>query len=230
MSPYDPPPQPPGPPDPGHLLARSSVRWSIIGVLLTAILTVAGWVVQARLNHNDESPAGASSSGSPTSQAPGPSGTTTPTDSLTPADGLTAAERKLRDSLNSDQWQRESCEHDKAPGATAALLCSVTSGGATTKADIVMYASKSKLQDVYRTYASKYPTLGNCDESRNVHGSWHEKGSTLPTGDMVCFTHTDGQYVITCTYYDRPALFQVKGTDPAALTNWWKTLDPVFTS
>ncbi|WP_327429694.1 hypothetical protein [Streptomyces sp. NBC_01236] len=200
------------------------MRWSIISVLLTAMLTVAGWVVQARLNHSDNTGGGPSPGGSPTSHAPRPSGTTPPTV------GLTAAERKLRDSLNSDQWQRESCEHDKAPGATAALLCSVTSGGATTKADIVMYASKSKLQDVYRTYASKYPTLGNCDESQNVHGSWHEKGSTLPTGDMVCFTHTDGQYVITCTYYDRPALFQVRGTDPLAITNWWKTLDPVFTS
>jgi len=86
MSRYDPPAQPPGPPepDPAHLPARRGVRWS--------------------------------------------SGTKPPTD------GLTAAERKLRDSLNSDQWQRESCEHDKAPGATAALLCSVTSAGATTKA------------------------------------------------------------------------------------------------
>uniref|UniRef100_A0AAU2VG41 Serine/threonine protein kinase n=1 Tax=Streptomyces sp. NBC_00003 TaxID=2903608 RepID=A0AAU2VG41_9ACTN len=227
MSPHDPPPQPPGPPpqpDPGHLLARTGVRWTIIGVLISAVLTVAGWVVQARLTHDDGPGGGASPETSAPTHTPSPGGTTT-----APADGLTAAERELRDSLNSDQWQRKSCAHDRAPGSTAALLCAVTAEGITMKADIVLYPSRSKLQEAYQTYASRLP-LGNCDVSRNVRGSWHEKGSTLPTGDMVCFTLANGQYVITCTYYERPALFQVKYTDAAAITRWWKTLDPVFTT
>ncbi|MGW2816588.1 hypothetical protein [Streptomyces sp. NPDC001415] len=147
------------------------MRWTIIGVLISAILTGAGWVVQARLTHDDGSGGGASPETSAPTHTPGPGGTTT------------------------------------APAA--------------------LYPSRSKLQEAYQTYASRLP-LGNCDVSRNVRGSWHEKGSTLPTGDMVCFTLTDGQYVITCTYYERPALFQVRYTDAAAITRWWKTLDPAF--
>ncbi|PKV82969.1 hypothetical protein BX283_0451 [Streptomyces sp. TLI_146] len=219
-----PDPQPPPHPDPdrGHLLARTGVRWTIIGVLISAVLTVVGWVVQAQLNHQPHTGGGPSPIVSTASNVSGPSETATP-----PADGLTTAEHELRDSLNSDQWQRQSCEHDKAPGAKAALLCSVTTEGGTLKADIVTYLSKDKLQEVYRTYARGLP-LGNCDVSRNVHGSWHEKDSTMPTGDMACFTLANGQYLITCTYYDRPALFQVRYASAEAITRWWQTLDPVF--
>jgi hypothetical protein len=223
-SPHDPPPRLPDPdpgPDQGHQLARTAVRWTIIGVLISAMLTVVGWVVQARLNQKPDA-AGGPSPVVATSGSAGSSRTVP-----TPADGLTAAERELRDSLNSDQWQRKSCEHDKAPGANAALLCSVTTERGTVKADIVTYPSMDKRRDVYRTYATRLP-LGNCDVSRGVQGSWHEKGSTTPTGDMACYTLANGQYLIVCTYYDRPALFQVRYANAEAIIRWWKTLDPVF--
>ncbi|MEU1195504.1 hypothetical protein ABZ446_04705 [Streptomyces sp. NPDC005813] len=247
MSRHDPqpqpqPPGPPAPPDPGHLLARTGVRWTIIGVLVSTLLTVVGLVVQARQGHDDTARGGSSAGSSGTNGGPGPSEVTQPvTASATspvasPPDdgsGLTAAERALRDSLNTDQWRRESCERETAPGATAALKCTVTTsdataGTVTTKADIALYPSRSKLQEVYRSYAANLPE-GNCDQTMNVRGTWHENDSSAPAGDMACYTADTTRYVIFCTYYDRPALFQVTGADPAALTSWWHTLDPVFT-
>lgn len=251
MSQYDPPPspQPPGPPrppdpDPGHLLARSGVRWTIIGIVVSSLLAVVGLVIQTRQGQSGDTTDHSLPGGTGTTRTPGPNVATTPVDNpasgpsssdsatVDPGDGLTAAERALRDSLNGDQWQRDSCEHETAPGATAALKCTVTTtdataGTVTTKADIALYPSKSKLQEVYRSYAAGLPE-GNCDQSMNVRGTWHETNAGTPTGDMACYASTATTYVIFCTYYDRPALFQVTGANPAALTNWWHTLDPVF--
>lgn len=263
MSRYDPSPGPPGPagPDPGHLLARAGVRWTIIGVVVSTLLAVVGLVVQTRQDHGTGDRGGTVAGGAVTTPAPGPvtgpastPAATPPPSSGVPAtpvvdtspgepspdgpsddpgDGLTVAERGLRDSLNSGQWQRESCEHETAPGATAALTCtvttdSVTAGAVTSKADVALYPSRSKLQEVYRGYAGRLPE-GNCDQTMNVRGIWHENDSTTPAGDMACYASTATSYVIFCTYYDRPALFQVTGVNPAALTAWWHTLDPVFT-
>ncbi|MFD3932857.1 hypothetical protein [Streptomyces sp. NPDC058614] len=252
MSQYDPSPPPghlgqpgpPGPPrppdpDPGHLLARRGVRWTIIGVLVTAALGALPLVTQSRQPSNSNVSAGGTGpSGSTTSQGAGPSTSTSPSETTPPADnpdadGLTAADRDLRDSLNTDQWQPQSCEHVTVPGATAGLRCTVTTedvdlGTVTTKAGIAMYPSKSKLQEVYWSYAARLPE-GNCDDEQNVRGSWYENDSTTPDGDMACYASSATEYVIFCTYYDRPALFQVTGSDPVALTNWWHGLDPVFT-
>lgn len=197
-------------------------------------------------SNTNVSAGGTGPSDSTTSQGPGPSPSPSPSPSevTTPAenpvdpvdpdgDGLTAADRELRDSLNTDQWQPQSCEHVTVPGATAGLRCTVTTddvdlGTVTTKAGIAMYPSKSKLQEVYWSYAARLPE-GNCDDEQNVRGSWYENDSTTPDGDMACYAGSATEYVIFCTYYDRPALFQVTGADPEALTNWWHGLDPVFT-
>ncbi|MGI5455799.1 hypothetical protein ACQEWB_21990 [Streptomyces sp. CA-249302] len=247
MSQYD-PPGPPGPPrpDPDHLLARRSVRWTIIGVVLSTALALIGLFVQASQSNGGDSGGGSSGgsssgggSGGSSTGASGPGGTTatggtsstgrTPEEAGAGDDGLTSAERSLRDSLNSAQWQRDSCEHWTAPDATAALRCTVTTLGGTTKAKIATYPSKSKVQEVYLRYTSRLAE-GNCDTTQNARGTWHENDSSTPSGDMACYWSGAAQYVIFCTYYDRPALFEVDGNDPVALTDWWHTVDRVFTS
>jgi hypothetical protein len=148
-------------------------------------------------------------------------------------DGLTTAQRELRDSLNPAQWRRESCEPYTAPGAEASLRCTVTTqdptyGPLTTKASISVYGSKSEAQKVFRDYTAGLPD-GNCDQQQNVRGVWSENGSDTPAGDAACYLNTTFQYVITCTYYDRPALFAVTGPDFPALNRWWHGLEPIFT-
>ncbi|MBZ3907996.1 hypothetical protein [Streptomyces griseiscabiei] len=148
-------------------------------------------------------------------------------------DGLTSAERELRDSLNDGQWTRESCVSQPAPGSDAALTCTVTTetvtmGPVTTKASVAVYPSRSKQQEVYRAYGGTLQE-GDCSLTWNVRGSWYESDSGDPTGDMSCYTPDGTQYVIVCTYYDRDAIFQVTGSNPAALITWWKGLEPVFT-
>ncbi|MFC8512958.1 hypothetical protein [Streptomyces sp. NPDC057257] len=232
MSQYDPPGMP-GPlrPDPDHLLARRSVRWTIIGVVLSTALALIGLFVQAAQSGGRTS--GSSSGGNSGDSTAGSSATATtagPSESVDSADdGLTSAERSLRDSLNSSQWQRESCEHWTAPDATAALRCTVSTLGGTTKAKIATYPSKSEVQEVYLRYTARLAE-GNCDTTQNARGTWHENDTSTPAGDMACYWAGAGQYIIFCTYYDRPALFEVDGNDPAALTDWWHTVDPVFTS
>ncbi|MEU6143075.1 hypothetical protein ABZ848_22240 [Streptomyces sp. NPDC047081] len=241
MSQYDPPGMPGPPrPDPDHLLARRSVRWTIIGVVLSTALALIGIFVQTVHSSGGTSGGGSGgtsggavggNSGGTTVGSGGTSTTVTPSESVDSADddGLTAAERSLRDSLNSDQWKRESCEHWTAPDATAALRCTVTTLGGTTKAKIATYPSKSKVQEVYLRYTARLAE-GNCDTTQNARGTWHENDTSTPAGDMACYWAGAGQYIIFCTYYDRPALFEVDGNDPAALTDWWHTVDPVFTS
>jgi len=89
------------------------------------------------------------------------------------------------------------------------------------------YPTRSKVQEVYQRYTAQY-TEGDCDTQQNVRGSWHEDNTSNPTGDMACYW-AGTRYVIFCTYYDRPALYEVTGTDPAALTQWWHSMHPVFT-
>ncbi|MCI3272215.1 hypothetical protein [Streptomyces cylindrosporus] len=243
MSQYDPPGMPgPPQPDPDHLLARRSVRWTIIGVVLSTALALIGLFVQASQSGGGTSAGGTSggSSGGNSGDSTAGSGdtgvtggtatTVGPSESVDSADdGLTSAERSLRDSLNSSQWQRESCEHWTAPDATAALRCTVSTLGGTTKAKIATYPSKSEVQEVYLRYTARLAE-GNCDTTQNARGTWHENDTSTPAGDMACYWAGAGQYTIFCTYYDRPALFEVDGNDPAALTDWWHTVDPVFTS
>lgn len=155
-----------------------------------------------------------------------------PDDDTGAGDGLTTAERDLRDSLNENQWTRESCVSEIAPGSDAAVTCtvtteSITTGPVTTKASVAVYPSRSKQQEVYRAYGGTLQE-GDCSQMWNVRGSWYESDSGDPTGDMSCYTPNGTQYVIVCTYYARDAIFQVMGSDPAALITWWKGLEPVF--
>jgi hypothetical protein len=47
-------------------------------------------------------------------------------------------------------------------------------GAVSTKAGIAVYPSRSKLREVYRSYAEKLEE-GNCENSRNVRGTWRER-------------------------------------------------------
>ncbi|MFF4589134.1 hypothetical protein [Streptomyces sp. NPDC001388] len=245
------PPGPPGPtlPDP-H--TRRGVRWTIIGVVISTAIALISLYLQAQQSRGDQpdppvttssgpavpvrSPAGESPRTAPSD--PPPAGTPGPADSSPeprsgPDDGLTTAEHDLRDSLNTDQWSRESCSHTVWQGATAALYCTVTTVDlygvtGTGKASVAMYATKTDRDSVFQTYAGGLPE-GDCEAQVNVRGSWSENNTGQAAGDVVCFLSTTGQYVFLCSYYDRPALVQITGPDQASLTAWWHTLEPVFT-
>ncbi|MFJ4619987.1 hypothetical protein [Streptomyces sp. NPDC088812] len=288
------PPDPPGPPLPDpdhHRLARRSVRWTIIGVVISTVLAVIGLYIDAERSDGADS-GGTTSSGGHTGSGGTDSGgdadsggdsggdadsgeDTGPSDSPSPvdvtdgggsdasgtsdaggtsdsggasgsgdtsgdsgsdggSDGLTDAEHALRDSLNSDQWSRDSCTRTLWPGSDAALFCTVTttdeSGAAFTgKASVVAYATKSARDAVFQQYASRVQA-GDCETQTNVYGSWSENDSPgEAAGDVVCYLATSGQYVFLCSYYDRPTLVQVTGPDQGSLVAWWHTMDRVFT-
>ncbi|MET7476328.1 hypothetical protein ABZT17_18410 [Streptomyces sp. NPDC005648] len=258
MSQYDPPGTPhlPGPPhpDPDRLLARRSVRWTIISVVVSTVLALAGLFFQAaQAGGGSGGTSGGGSGGSSggtdsigtSSGASGNGGTGgggsatggtagggtdnsgTDNSGTDSGDGLTSAERTLRDSLNSEQWQRNSCEHITTPEATAALRCTVSTVVGTAKATITTYPSKSKADEVYQTYTSQLPEQ-DCSPQGSARTVWREDDSSTATGDMACYW-ASAQYVIFCTYYDRPALFAVTGTNSTGLMTWWRSLQPVFT-
>ncbi|MEU1178170.1 hypothetical protein ABZ464_11040 [Streptomyces sp. NPDC005820] len=249
MSHYGPstPPQPPGPPVPDPHAGRG-VRWTIIGVVISTVIALVSLYLQARQSQGDspDPPTAGSStpvepvrtpvSESPSSDPPPPSPTpdeSGPTPQSGDDDGLTPAEHELRDSLNTDQWSRDSCSHTLWQGATAALYCTVTTVDqfgvtGTGKASVVMYGTKTDRDGVFQTYAGNLPE-GNCEAQINVRGSWSENNTGRAAGDVVCFQSTTGQYVFLCSYYDRPALVQITGPDQSSLTAWWHTMEPVFT-
>ncbi|MCQ9185713.1 hypothetical protein KMT30_43145 [Streptomyces sp. IBSBF 2953] len=270
------PPEPPRPPrtDPdAHRLARQSVRWAVIGVVVSSLLALAGLYQSSHGGGRGTTDGGAGSgsgSGWSTGSAPGPdTASPSPTDSAdgttevsdsggTPdgdaspdddgadgtsgsggsggsdgTDGLTAAERDLRDSLNADQWSRESCSHARWEGAQAALSCTVTTVDAygvpgVGKAGVVMYGTKYDRDEVFQSYAGRLQP-GNCDAQNGVYSTWRENNTGNSAGDVVCFLSDTGQYVFLCSYYDRPALVQISGADRTALVAWWHTMEPVFT-
>lgn len=254
-----PPGSPRPDPGPDHRNARIAIISLIVTSMLTIIGIVVSVVVADKDDPSDDgrgggptarpfqddtaTPSPDDTTPEPENTTPSPSPTPTP-ETTTPTpdaddiedgedDGLTTAQRELRDSLNPAQWRRESCEPDTAPGAEASLRCTVTTqdptyGALTTKASISVYGSKSEAQKVFRDYTAGLPD-GNCDQQQNVRGVWSENGSDTPAGDAACYMNTTFQYVITCTYYDRPALFAVTGPDFPALNRWWHGLDPIFT-
>ncbi|MER6413635.1 hypothetical protein [Streptomyces humidus] len=280
MSSSDPstPPEPPLPPRPdpdAHRLARQSVRWAVIGVVVSTLLALVGLYQSSHGGRGGGTTDGGTGSGSSWSTGPGPgpdpgpsrsspaptdsaSGATaisdsggTPDGAASPddaesdaggtggsggtgeADGLSAAEHELRDSLNADQWSRESCSHAQWQGAEAALFCTVTTVDAygvpgVGKAGVVMYDTKYDRDVVFESYAGRLQP-GNCDAQTGVYGTWRENNTGNSAGDVVCFLSDTGQYVFLCSYYDRPALVQISGADRAALVAWWHTMEPVFT-
>ncbi|MGW2618573.1 hypothetical protein [Streptomyces sp. NPDC001500] len=261
------PPEPPRPPRPdpdAHRLARQSVRWAVIGVVVSSVLALAGLYQSSHGGGRGAADGGAGSgpvwstepapgpdtdpaSPSPTDSASGataisdsggtPDGDASPeddgADGSSGSDGLTAAEHELRDSLNADQWSRESCSHAQWQGAAAALFCTVTTVDAygvpgVGKAGVVMYDTKYDRDVVFQSYAGRLQP-GNCDAQSGVYGTWRENNTGGSAGDVVCFLSDTGQYVFLCSYYDRPALVQISGADRARLVAWWHTMEPVFT-
>ncbi|MDX3577283.1 hypothetical protein [Streptomyces sp. FL07-04A] len=288
------PSTPPDPPDP-HRLARQSLRWAIIGVVVSSVLAVVGIYQSSHggggggtggsssssTSGSDSGSASGSGSGSGGDSASGSAtgdggtdgtttdgaaqgtsdGTTTggspgPSDSGgtsdggsasggtagggtdgggtdgAGSDGLTAGERALRDTLNSDQWSRDSCSHTEWRGADAALFCTVTTVdqygvSGTGKASVIMYGTKYDRDAVFQSYAARLQP-GDCESQTNVYGTWRENNTGDSAGDVVCFLSSTGQYVFLCSYYDRPALVQISGPDHASLAAWWHTMEPVF--
>ncbi|MDX3313080.1 hypothetical protein P1S61_29200 [Streptomyces sp. ME08-AFT2] len=150
------------------------------------------------------------------------------------SDGLTADERALRDTLNADQWSRDSCAHTEWRGADAALYCTVTTVdqygvSGTGKASVIMYGTKSDRDAVFQSYAARLQP-GDCEARTNAYGTWRENNTGDSAGDVVCFLSNTGQYVFLCSYYDRPALVQISGPDHTSLAAWWHTMEPVFSS
>ncbi|MFF8972384.1 hypothetical protein [Streptomyces sp. NPDC014995] len=283
------PPEPPGPPLPDpdhHRLARRSVRWTVIGVVISTALALIGLYVEADDSGHVSGSGGTTSIGGSTDTGGTDSGGGTDTGGGTDSegttddggtsdtggasegattdgsstdgsttdggtsdggtsdsggtsgddggtDGLTSAEHDLRDSLNSEQWSRDSCTRTSWPGSDAALFCTVTTtdeyGVAHTgKASVVTYPTKSARDAVFQHYASRVQ-MGDCETQTNVYGSWAENDSPeLAAGDVVCYLATSGQYVFLCSYYDRPTLVQITGPDQASLAAWWHTMEPVF--
>ncbi|MEH0444715.1 MULTISPECIES: hypothetical protein [unclassified Streptomyces] len=281
------PSTPPDPPD-HHRLARQSVRWAIIGVVVSSVLAVVG-IYQSSHGGGGGVTGGSSSSstsgstsgsvsggdsasGSTTGDG-GTDGTTTDgategtTDGTTAGgttaggttaggtsgasdsggtsggagttddsgnDGLTADERALRDTLNTDQWSRDSCAHTEWRGADAALYCTVTTVdqygvSGSGKASVIMYGTKSDRDAVFQSYAARLQP-GDCEARTNAYGTWRENNTGDSAGDVVCFLSDTGQYVFLCSYYDRPALVQISGPDHTSLAAWWHTMEPVFSS
>lgn len=252
-----PQPQPPGAPrpDPPHPDHRNA-RIAIISLIVTSVLTIIGIVVSVVVAGPRDLSGGSTPTVQPETHTPKddpvtldpttpdpttpgepttatPEETTTPTPDDSEDDGLTSAERQLRDSLNDEQWQRESCVSESAAGGDAAVTCAVTSESPITgdrlsmKATVVVYPSKAEQQKEYRSYSGSFPE-GSCAESWNVRDSWYESEEGELTGDMVC--SEDGlQYAIVCTYYERDVIFLATGTDPQLLVEWWYGLDPIFT-
>ncbi|MFI1504516.1 hypothetical protein [Streptomyces sp. NPDC020597] len=283
------PSTPPDPPDP-HRLARQSLRWAIIGVVVSSVLAVVG-IYQSSHGGGGGGTGGSSSSstsgsdsgsasgsgsgsggdsasgsatgdggtdgtttdgaaegtsdGTTTGGSPGPSDSGGTSDGGTAgggtdgggtdgagSDGLTAGERALRDTLNSDQWSRDSCSHTEWRGADAALFCTVTTVdqygvSGTGKASVIMYGTKYDRDAVFQSYAARLQP-GDCESQTNVYGTWRENNTGDSAGDVVCFLSSTGQYVFLCSYYDRPALVQISGPDHASLAAWWHTMEPVF--
>ncbi|MDQ0684581.1 hypothetical protein QFZ56_003544 [Streptomyces achromogenes] len=274
------PSTPPDPPDP-HRLARQSVRWAIIGVVVSSVLAVVGLYQTSHGGGGGGTGGSSSGSGSvsgsvsggdsgsgSTSGDGGTDGTTTDgaaegtTDGTTAggttaggtsgtsgsggtsdgggttdddvSDGLTADERALRDTLNTDQWSRDSCAHTEWRGADAALYCTVTTVdqygvSGSGKASVIMYGTKSARDAVFQSYAARLQP-GDCEARTNAYGTWRENNTGDSAGDVVCFLSSTGQYVFLCSYYDRPALVQISGPDHTSLAAWWHTMEPVFSS
>ncbi|MDQ0960975.1 hypothetical protein QFZ66_004853 [Streptomyces sp. B4I13] len=282
------PSTPPDPPDP-HRLARQSVRWAIIGVVVSSVLAVVGLYQTshggggggtggsssgsgsvsgsvsggdsgsgsasgdggtdgtttdgAAEGTTDGTTAGGTTAGGTTAGGtPGTSGTSgsggtsdgggTTEDDV--SDGLTADERALRDTLNTDQWSRDSCAHTEWRGADAALYCTVTTVdqygvSGSGKASVIMYGTKSDRDAVFQSYAARLQP-GDCEARTNAYGTWRENNTGDSAGDVVCFLSSTGQYVFLCSYYDRPALVQISGPDHTGLAAWWHTMEPVFSS
>ncbi|KPI10701.1 hypothetical protein OK074_9074 [Actinobacteria bacterium OK074] len=250
MNQYDPsatpapPPGMPAPgPDPGHLLARRGVQWTIISVIVSTLLTLLGFYLQGR--HSDDAGSAKSSTSGGTSLTggatsgvanPGSPDPTTPDPAPTPPtpdDGLTTAERSLRDSLNTDQWQPGSCAHEADAAAVAVLRCTVVTKDATGakragKASIARYAKTSEVQEIYRRATSNLPD-GNCDTTQNVRGTWVNAKTGITGGDTAClWDDTLAQYDIFWTYYDQPVIVEIQGPNAADLTAWWHTFNPVL--
>ncbi|KUN80006.1 hypothetical protein [Streptomyces griseoruber] len=243
------PATPPGPPVPDPH-ARRGVRWTIIGIVISTVIALVSLYFQAQQSKGDSAdpptpgsstpaePVPTPDDESPSSDPPSPTPDDSGPDDSSPTpysgdDGLTLAEHDLRDSLNTDQWSRDSCSHTVWQGATAALYCTVTTVDqfgvtGTGKASVVMYETKTDRDSVFQTYAGNMPE-GNCEAQINVRGSWSENNTGQAAGDVVCFLSTTGQYVFLCSYYDRPALVQITGPDQNSLTAWWHTMEPVFT-
>ncbi|BBC34252.1 hypothetical protein SGFS_055460 [Streptomyces graminofaciens] len=233
------PPGPPGPnPGPGN-----GQRIAVISLIVTSALSLIGigvtWLADRDPDTGPEpkpntSPTGPTTTRRDDPEPPKPDPSTPSTEVTVVDDGLTDAQRDLRDSLNEDQWQRGSCEPDTTtiPGARAGLLCTVTVqdptyGAITGKANIALYKSQAEMRSVFKTYTGGLPD-GNCDDGVGVHGLWNENDSTTPGGDVACYTNTRMQYVIACTYYERPALLVIMGPDYNSLLTWWHNLEPVF--
>jgi hypothetical protein len=231
------------------------VRIAIISLIVSSLLTVAGIVVSAATSdkggkepRKDPTPVGpteivqgvSEGKNSGDSPTPTPSPSPTPTPSPSPGseditvdpDGLTTAERELRDSLNDDQWQHDSCTRTTVPDAKAALQCTVsvqdTAGFEyAMQVAVTEFPTKDDLRSAFRKYAANLQ-LGNCDVQQGVQGRWTDGTSSKPIGDMACFVNTTGMYDIIRTFYERPVAIEVVGSDPVWLTNWVNTMDPVF--
>ncbi|MFJ8107459.1 hypothetical protein [Streptomyces sp. NPDC096132] len=214
-------------------------------MVISTVIALVSLYLQAQQSKGDSPDPPTTSSGTPVEPVRSPSGESPSSDPPSPGpddssptprsgnDGLTVAEHELRDSLNTDQWSRESCSHTVWQGATAALYCTVTTVDqygvtGTGKASVAMYETKTDRDAVFQTYAGSLPE-GDCESQINVRGSWAENNTGQAAGDVVCFLSSTGQYVFLCSYYDRPALVQITGPDQLSLTTWWHTMEPVFT-
>jgi hypothetical protein len=261
-TPAPPPGAPPPGADPDRLLARRGVQWTIISLVVSTLLTLLGFYLQGR--HSDDggdfgksSTTGGTSLTGDTSgggtdggsaggavsdpsdegtgpSSPGPTPTPTPSDTDTDTDILTPAERSLRDSLNTAQWQRDSCEHWTMSGATIALRCTVTtqdanSGTGTGKVVIGKYASQDQLQSTYLSYAGNLP-LGNCATQVDVRNYWYRSNTDVAAGVAACYWTSSTVYTMLWTLNGQPVLLEVQGTNPAAVAAWWRTIGPVFES
>lgn len=259
-TPPPPPPGPPLPdPDADH--GRRSVRIAVISLIVSSVLTVVGFVVTAATSGKGGSDGGTTAGSSVTggtgdkkadahtggTTGSTDDGTTGATDGGTEdtttggpdthddtgaGDGLTTAERDLRDSLNENQWQRDSCRRSTVPYARAALVCTVSAQDAAgfeyaAEVAVTEYPSKDVLRSAFRKYAANLP-LGNCDVQQGVQGRWTDGTSSKPIGDTACFINNTGMYDIIRTFYERPVAFEIVGTDPVSLTNWVNALEPVF--
>lgn len=216
------------------------VRVAIISLIVTSLLTVIGFVVTATTSNKPTgggstsvSPSPISDTGDETSPEDNGPASPSPEDTTIGPDGLTTAERALRDSLNKNQWQRESCVRTTVPDAKAALECTVSVPDAfgvewASDVTIMEYPSKDALRSAFRKHVGNLPA-GNCDTQWDVRGHWTDRTSSKPIGDMACFTDANtGMSYVTRTFYDRPVAFEVYDADTQTLINWVNALDPVF--
>lgn len=216
------------------------MRVAIISLIVSSLLTVVGFVVTAATSDGRNDPGKDPTSVRPTDTVQGggegpkdDSPSPSPEDTTVGPDGFTTAERTLRDSLNDNQWQRDSCGRTTVPDAKAALECTVSVADAsgvewTSKVIIMEYPTRDALRSAFRKHTANLPA-GNCDTQQDVQGGWTDGTSSKPVGDMACFNDLNtGVYYIIRTFYERPVAFQVFDPDPVSLTNWVNALEPVF--